>query len=186
MKKLISLLLIISFLGLHCAWYERGEGINLEPSQQPGVNLIFWKLDWKQVKGELIAVKENSLLLKELGTGVDVSVDITNIRTITIVKNSNLLSGIGFGLIIGAGFGAIIGWGGTDESGSSSILYSSNAAENIRAYGILFGLIGAAVGGITGAIAGTDKTIQIEGKSEAEIKTILEDLRKIARVPDFR
>ena len=186
MKRFITLFLAVTFMGMNCATFEQGEGINLVLGQKPGVNLVFCKLDWQQVEGELIGVKGNSRLLKELGTGVDLSVDITDIRAITIVKNSNLLSGVGFGLIIGAGFGTLIGWGGTDDSGSFSILFSSNAAENIRDWGILFGLLGTAVGGIVGAVGGKDETIRIEGKSEEEIKEILDDLRKKARVSNFQ
>jgi len=38
------------------------------------------------------------------------------------------------------------------------------------------------VGGIVGAILSKSKTIQIEGKSDLEIKEILEKLRRQARV----
>ena len=182
MRKFISLFLAVSFLGMNCATYKRGEGINLELGQKPGITLVFWKLNWQQVEGELIAVKENSLLLKELGTGVDTSVDIAEIRTITIVKKSNLLSGVGSGLIIGVGFGALIGWSLTDANS----WFFSKTGENILGAGIILGLLGAVIGGITGALAGTDKTIQIEGKSDAEIKDILEDLRRKARIPNFQ
>ena len=43
-------------------------------------------------------------------------------------------------------------------------------------------LIGSGLGGIVGASAGNDKIIQIEGKSDTEIKEILEKLRKNARI----
>jgi hypothetical protein len=53
-------------------------------------------------------------------------------------------------------------------------------------FGIFAGVIGALTGGIVGGFLGTDKTIGIEGKSDAEIKRILEALRKKARIPDFQ
>ncbi len=186
MKKFITLFLVISFLVMNCATYERGEELSLEPDQKPGVNLVFWKLDWQQVEGELIAVRGNSLLLKESESGADVSVDITDIRIITIVKNSNLLSSVCFGLIIGAGFGALIGWSGTPGEPGWGDLFHYDVTKNIIDFGIVFGLLGAVVGGITGAAGGKDKIIQIEGKSDSEIKKILEDLRKKARVPNFQ
>jgi hypothetical protein len=64
MKKHIVLFLVISFLVMNCATYEKGEGINVEPGQKPGIKLVIQKKYYQEVKGELIAVKENSLLLK--------------------------------------------------------------------------------------------------------------------------
>jgi hypothetical protein len=61
MKKLIALLMMISFLGLHCAKYERGEGLNLEPGQERGPDLVVLKKDGGKVEGELIAVKRNGI-----------------------------------------------------------------------------------------------------------------------------
>jgi hypothetical protein len=186
MKRFIALFLVISFLGMHCATYERGEGLSLEPGQKPGVNLVFWKLDWQQVEGELIAVRGDSLLIKESESGTDVSVDIKDIRTIKIGRDSNLLSSFGFGLIIGAGFGAAIGWSGTPGKPGWGDPFHYDVTENIKNFGIFFGLIGALIGVMTGAAAGKDKTIQIEGKSDTELKEILKDLHKKARVPDFQ
>lgn len=39
---------------------------------------------------------------------------------------------------------------------------------------------------LIGALISSNKTIKLEGKSEAEIKKILGDLSKKARVPDFQ
>ena len=50
----------------------------------------------------------------------------------------------------------------------------------------VFGALGALVGGSIGAIAGTDETILIDGMSNSEIKSILEKLRKNARVSSFQ
>ena len=55
------------------------------------------------------------------------------------------------------------------------------------AYGaILFGPIGAVLGGLLGAATGTDEKIQFGDKSDSEIKAQLEKLSKKARVPDFQ
>ena len=66
MKKLIALSLVIAFMGMNCATYEKGKGINLEPGQKPGAKVIIQKIDSQRIEGELIAVKENSLFLKRL------------------------------------------------------------------------------------------------------------------------
>jgi len=39
---------------------------------------------------------------------------------------------------------------------------------------------------VIGAAAGTDKTIQIEGKSSEEVEEALEKLRSKARIPDYQ
>jgi len=49
-----------------------------------------------------------------------------------------------------------------------------------------FGLPCALLGGLIGAIAGKDKTIQIEGMTESEIQKAFDRLRKKARVPDYK
>ena len=172
MKKHIALFLVIIFMGMNCATYEKGEGINLEPGQKPGAKLVIQKKDGQQVIGELIAVKENSLLLKEHESGADESVDVSDINKITIVRKSWGWKGV---LLIGGGLGLIAG--------------ISQAGEEVHGFipslidGFIFGAI---IGLIVGAVAGIDKTIQIEGKPDWEIKQSLEELRKKARVPDFQ
>ncbi len=48
------------------------------------------------------------------------------------------------------------------------------------------GCIGALIGGIVGAGYGIDKTIQIEGMSDLEIKEAMDYLRKKARIRDYK
>jgi hypothetical protein len=174
MKKIIALFLVTTFMGMNCAIYEyeKGEGINAEPGQEPGAKLVIQKKDGEQIRGELIAVKENSLLLKEHESGADESVDVSDINKITIVRKSWGWKGI---LLIGGGLGLIAG--------------ISQAGEEVHGFvpSLIDGFIwGAIIAAIVGAAAGTDKTIQFEGKSDSKIKEILEDLRTKARVPDFQ
>jgi hypothetical protein len=178
MKKLIVLLLIITFMGMNCATYEREEDINLEPGQKPGAKLVIQKKDGQQVKGELIAVKKNSLLLKESGTEVDASVDIKDVSVITIVKKSKTSMGAALGLSTGVLIGAI----------NYSANKKNSWGESFEATWTWFGLtiLGLLLGAGMGASAGKDKTIQIEGKTEKEIEITLEELRKKARVPNFQ
>lgn len=186
MKKIIALLLIISFIVMNCVsynTYERGEGLKLEPGQEPGAKLVIQKTDGQQVRGELIAVKEKSLLLKKWKSGADVSVEIKDIKRITIVKKSKFLKGIGSGFLGGAGLGALLGLASGDDPPGC---FSMTAGQKALILGIFFGLIGIILGGLQGGAAGIDKNIQVEGKSEAEIQEILDDLRKKARVPDFQ
>ncbi|NIO49570.1 MAG: hypothetical protein GTN73_09090 [Candidatus Aminicenantes bacterium] len=168
-KKFISLFLVFSLIML---------SVNLYAKERRGATLIIWKKDGGQIKGELIVVKikPNSLLLLDT-EGKDVSVDIADIRVITIEKKSKALLGAGIGLGAGALLGAIL------------FNYIWHAAhEEYDGAGILLidmpvgGAIGATLGALIGARAGKDKTIQIEGMTDSEIKETLNKLREKARL----
>jgi len=78
--------------------------LSLMAKEKRGAELIVNMKDGQSVRGELITVKENSILLLEQGSGADVTVDIEDIGVIEIVKKSKLLPGAGLGE---SGFG---GW----------------------------------------------------------------------------
>lgn len=169
-KKLISLFLVFSLMLL---------SVNLYAEERRGAELIITKKDGQQIRGELITVKSNSLLLLN-AEGKDVSVDIADIEVIRIVKKSKALLGAGAGLVILGGIGVLIslisGW--EDEEGGKwmpAILCGSVGAS----YGL-------STGAIIGAVAGIDKKIQIEGMSDAEIQETLNKLSKKGRIRDYR
>jgi hypothetical protein len=180
MKKLIALFLVITFMGMNCTTYERGEGINLETGQKPGAKVIIQKIDGQQARGELIAVKKNSLLLLESKSGVDCAVSVAEIKTITIGKKSKALPWAGLGFLISSASLSVL-WYATDPEG-----FADPEGGGPFVVALVFGIPGLLLGGGIGAYTGIDKTIKFEGKSEAEIQQILEDLRKEARVPDFQ
>jgi hypothetical protein len=165
MKKFISLLLVFSVIALSTP---------LSAKEKKGADLIIQKTDGTQVRGELIAVKENSFLLIERDSGADVTVDIGEVYEIRIVKASKVLRRAGTGTLIGAGIGGIIG-AANDEPG-----WFQGLATGI---GVIIGaLVGLIAGVIVGVGEGVDESIQIEGKSDSEIQEILEKLRKKARI----
>jgi hypothetical protein len=188
MKKTIALLLITSFIVVNCATYERGEGINLEPGQKPGAIVIIQKIEGVEIKGELIAVKENSLLLKEQDSGADESVVVGKIKTITITKKSKVLLGCGLGLLIGGAIGAMATSPEAQEASEPMVAAMEAVGEGFTKGFIVIcaGLFGSMIGGFIGKEVGTNKTIHIEGMPPATIEHYLEDLRKKARVPDFQ
>ena len=99
-NKFVLLFLIFSFLILSG---------NLYAKKRSGAGLVIQKKDGKQEAGELIAVKQNSLLLLDY-KGVDLSVNIGEIRVIEIMKKSKTLVSGGIGLVSGAAIGALIGY----------------------------------------------------------------------------
>jgi hypothetical protein len=91
------------------------------------------------------------------------------------VKKSKAALGIIFGGIVGGAIGAAA----YDAPNNAIIDFSGAVLVGSIILGVLFG-------GIIGALAGNDKTYQIEGKSDSELNRILYELRQKARVPKFQ
>jgi hypothetical protein len=167
-KKLIALFLIFSLAML---------SVNLYAKEKRGAKLLITKKDGGQIKGELITVKPNSLLLLD-SEGKDVSIDIVDIKVIRVVKKSKALLGAGLGIVVGGGGGALL-----SGSGYKMSMDSGERRLLLGAFGVAAGLL---IGVITGALLGTDKTIQIEGMTDLEIQDTMDKLRKQARIRDYR
>jgi hypothetical protein len=167
-KKFIALFLVFSLLTLSGNLYAK----------KKGAELIIQKKDRGQIRGELITVKPNSLLLLDT-EGKDVSVDIADIKIIRIVKKSEVWKGIQIGGFIGAVAGALLFIASEkDKVGSLPIaMFTSPAIQS--------GAIGASIGGMVG-VAVADKKTQIEGMTGSEIKEALDKLRKKARIRDYK
>ena len=162
-KKFIALFLIFSLVMLSA---------NLYAKERRGAKLIVTKKDGQRIKGELITVKPNSLLL--LNTkGRDVSVKIEEIKEIVLVKRVNALGGAIAGFLVGGFVGGKISVsGGYGETALIGILLGG-------ALGLLAGIV------IMKELAGKEK-IQIEGMTDSEIQEAMEKLRKKARIRDFK
>ena len=187
-KKFISLFLAFSLLMINCATLSRLEEKRKTAKRKYGALLLITKKDEQQITGELVAVKvkQKSLLLLESELKADVSVDIKDIKVIRIVKKSKAPSVASVGFLAGVGLGAFVGKmmgieiisfnGGRDEGEGSRVVLGA----------MIGGLIGALIGGIVGAGYGIDKTIQIEGMSDLEIRETLDKLHKKARIRDYK
>ena len=170
-KKFLSLFLVFSLVML---------STNLYAKERRGAKLIITKKDGQQIEGELITVKPSSLLL--LNTeGKDVSVDIADIKVIRVVNKSKLLLGASIGGFIGGVVGALLFLASEEES---DVAFMPFAVYSPQA--ILGGVYGAILGGTISAVAVKDKTIQIEGMTDLEIRETLDKLRKKARIRDYR
>ena len=143
----------------------------LSARERRGANLVITLKDGHFVTGELIAVKPDSLLLL---AEKDESVDLAGIRSIRIVRKSKARLGGVYGILAGTLIGGI------------EVALEGGARVEIG-LGIVFGgILGGIVGLGVGAIAGTDKTIQLEGKSESEVRKALAYLRKKSRIRDYK
>jgi hypothetical protein len=166
--KVLTLLLFVSLVA-----YSG----NLMAKGKTGRDLVVTKIGGEQVKGELIAVRQRSLLLMDWQTRGDVSIQIKEVRNIKYTEESHLLRGGLLGLLAGVALGAVASaaWLEKNDSHKTAVVLKLSGT-----FGGLGGLIGATVGQATSPI----NIIQIEGKGEAEINAILGDLRSMARVPD--
>jgi hypothetical protein len=166
------------FIALFLVFYMLAISTNLYAKEKHGAELIVVKKDGGKAEGELIAVKENVLLLKLSYSSYDVSIDIDDVNVIKIMKESKALLGAGLGFLSGAGVGAIFGL----VIGPRDLFWGPQQSALLG--GAIGGLAGVIVGGYIGA--GKEPRIRIEGRSPKEIKEILEKLRKKARIPDYQ
>jgi hypothetical protein len=172
-KKLIALFLVISLMMLSG---------NLLAKARRGSDLVVTKKDGQQIIGELIAIKEKSLLLKDAKSGADVSVNGDEIRIIRIVKKSKVGKGALYGTLIGGGSGALLGFASGDDPPG---FMSWTASQKAGLLGISLGVIGLLSGTIGGALSGIDRIIKLEGKNDIQIRLILEKLRQNARIRGY-
>lgn len=180
-KKFLVGAVIHSLLIINCTTIKIPEKERkFEPAREKkGVHLLIQKEDNQLIRGELITIKKNSLLLLESIKATEVFVDINEVKVIKIVKRKSTLIGSVTGFAIGSFSGALLAGviiSGVGESRAEFRDYLTGA--------ILVGLPAAVLGGLIGAIVGVEK-IKIEGKTEEEVKEVLNKLRSKARVYDY-
>ncbi len=163
-RRLIASVLVVSFLSLPGALSAQGGR---------GANLVVALNDGSSVSGELIAVKQSSLLLLS-PVGKDETVELFRISTITIDKPSKSGTGFLIGFVVGGVAGGALGASGEDPTvGKGGAIFLGALL-----IGGLTGLIGLAIG----AAAGGDETIAYASLSEVEAHKVLDKLRGMARM----
>jgi len=156
---------------------------NLIAKDRRGAEIEVLRRDGQRVRGELIAVKQNTLLLLESWVQTDASVEIDEIKLIKVIGTSQdlkLFTGAGIGLVVCGGAGALIGY--YVNRGSDIDIW----IQTLEKGAWLGAALGVALGGIIGAYLGRDTTIQIEDRSPQEAKAVLEKLRSKARITNFQ
>ncbi len=167
MRRIITVVLVFLCLGLPAV---------LSAKERRGADVIITLLDGRQVEGELIAVRNASLvLLSPAGPGKDGavgSIDIKSIHSIRIVRRSRG----GTGMILGAAAGAIGGsiWGHSQEVDDDDSMATIGGAVGLGAAGALIGLI-------VGAAAGTDDKIVLSDQPEPTVRNALAKLARVSR-----
>jgi len=149
-------------------------------AQDKGAELLVKGTDGHQTEGELIAVKKDSLLMQDRRSFAAVTVNVDDIETVRIMKESKIGKSAALGLVMGGLVGAMLGaltapedsWFGP---GLHSVCWGACGAG-----------AGALFGGISGAVEGEDELLRFKGMYPSTIESHLEKLRKKARVPDYQ
>ena len=165
-KKVVVLFLVLCFVALSG---------RLLAGERRGADLLITKKDGQQVISELVAVKQNSIVVLSF-SGADEAINVSDIRFIEIKKHSRVLEGVVFGILVGGMVGAAIG-SANDPPG---LLHGIETAQGVGIGALAGGLLGVMIGSQIGA----SERFQIEGKSPEAAKAVLEKLRSKARVPD--
>lgn len=132
----------------------------------------------EQIRGELIAVKDTSLLILERETGRDRTFLFSDVSQIIIVKRSRIIFGTTLGALAGGVTGMLLG---------ALVSFTDNEEEDKSwDYGKIGGTIGlgagAAGGALFGFLEGKDKRVLFSELPPQEKEAFLEELRNMARV----
>jgi hypothetical protein len=152
----------------------------LSARERRGANVVITLKDGHYAAGELIAVKPDSLLIL---AGKDESVDLAGIRSIRIVRKSKAGLGAACGALAGVLGTVIFASVQKDPDGLWDVV---GQGLEVSGAAMAFGIGGLGIGIGAGILAGKDKTIQLEGNSESEVKKNLAYLRGKARIRDYK
>ncbi len=148
---------------------------SITAQERQGAELIIQKKNGQLIKGELISVEQQSLLLL-ISEGGNISVTIEEIDHIIFKKRAKVFKGMGIGFLTGANFGSVfvspiffdsyddLQWSGTILIGAGFV-----------------GVLGALAGGIWELISEMDKKIDVKGKSDSMKNEIIQRLRSHSR-----
>ncbi len=150
-------------------------------AKRNGAQLQITKLDGDVIEGELLKVKDNSLLVMTTGSETGVTVDMNEIIQLKIKKKRTFGKGAVPGLLVGVGIGIVAGLAGNYDGEG----FIKSKGEGAFASGLTLGVLGLGVGGITGSLGGQYyKKIQVQGKSPYKIRKIMLKLKEMARFKD--
>ena len=164
-KKSVTVLLMVAFAG--------GSGA-LWAKERKGAQLVIELRDGGRAAGELISVRNRSLLLLD-AQGKDGAYDVAQITKIRVVRKSKAKKGAVIGFLAG---GLVAGIAGAKNAEADN----ANPASGFLILGGIGGAISGGIGWGWGAALGHDKMMVFSGRSDAEVEHRLKKLRRYARV----
>jgi len=149
-------------------------GIAPAAERKSGNTLALTLKNGQTIKGELLTVKGDRLILLDANSLAGAEIWIGDVARIRVMKKSRLRPGLGLGLLIGGASGAVLGLLSGDN-------FPLSAGQMALGGALGFGLLGAPVGGIIGAIAGIDETMDVGTLTASQIDQVLNKLKQCAR-----
>jgi hypothetical protein len=158
----------------------------LSAKERRGANIVVTKNDGTIVRGELLAVMGEDLIIMDESTLGGITAGLADIQDIKVVKKSKIPIGIGIGFLSGAAVGATAA--AIDYSEPKPVEFWSNPPSNfpypkglvVLGAGLALGVLGALAGGVI-AGAGDKRNFTIEDMSPEKIDKTISRLRKLAR-----
>ncbi|MCJ7526012.1 MAG: hypothetical protein MUP71_12445 [Candidatus Aminicenantes bacterium] len=169
-KLMVPALILMMFMALVCP--------PLPAKERRGSTVEVTMTDGSFVRGELLAVKADALLVYDSDDGQGRSIDIQQVDRVKIFRKGKFLEGLGIGL--GAGLGMSLFNSFILKNGVPGHYW-----ENLVAGFFILAPISSLGGGISGALAGIDKKISMAGASPLSAKAKLKQLKHYARERDF-
>jgi len=126
--------------------------------------------DGSQVKGELLAVKSDALVVHDPDSGRGWNIYLPLVAQVRIIRESKFLLGMVYGIGFGLGMTKYI------KEDRAGLFYGLNSACRVLAAGLICGFAGSA--------AGRDKNISMTVSSIAIARQSLERLKRYAREQD--
>ena len=145
----------------------------LPAKERRGATVVVTMADGSLVKGELLVVKADALLIYDRDSGLGKSLDLQHVVKLKVIRESKFLLGMIFGLGVGMG------------------LTSYSIKKEDRA-GLFYGLgsmlltpLTGLCGGILAAIASKDKKLSLAEKPSQAIQENLKRLKRYSREQDY-
>jgi small nuclear ribonucleoprotein (snRNP)-like protein len=137
-----------------------------------GSNVEVTMADGRVVRGELLAVKSDVLLVYDHNSSQGKSIDLQQVVQVNVLRKGKSLRGLCVGLEVGLGL-SLYGFIKSDQHENSGLIFCTVLP------------VTALLGGILGALAGTPEKFHLAGESFEMVQQDLEELRQYAREPDL-
>ncbi|MDD8010530.1 MAG: hypothetical protein BWY42_01777 [Candidatus Omnitrophica bacterium ADurb.Bin277] len=156
----------------------------LEAGRRQGAQVIITKNDRSTVRGELLAVQENNLIVMD-GSMAGVIVSVKDIRDVNVLKKGNFWRGASVGFAAGAVSVTLLGITshrilGSDVDPIFRKLEREITFMSVVITGLSAGLLGGLLGGVFTSMDNW-KICRFDNRSSEEIEANLIPLRKLAR-----